>query len=209
MNNTRNTWKIIKTIISAKNITTAIPHLIEFNSRAITEPTAMSNFFSKYFISTAEKAKSNIKLLPKHYTGYLSTKWNLNQNINDSKSHIWNYFFENIISGVQLFYISPYVLRFLYSYTRFFFFNIRFSRKMSQSHQKIAKNDHSFCNTVLLKKPTNMFLFGVMKNICITLFLDAQELHCWSISKANICIFVYIFTWKLFFDRPNSIYRRQ
>ena len=127
---------------------------------------------------------------------------------------IQNLIFEIIFSKISFreynFFILVHTFYvFLYSYTRFLFFNIRFSRKMSQSHQKIAKNDHSFCNTVLLKKPTNMFLFGVMKNICITLFLDAQELHCWSILKANICIFVYIFTWKLFFDRPTSIYRRQ
>ena len=29
-------------------------------------------------------------------------KWNLDQNINNSKSHTCNSFFENIISGVQL-----------------------------------------------------------------------------------------------------------
>ena len=34
-------------------------------------------------------------------------KRNLDQNINDSKSHIWNSFFENIISGIQRFYICP------------------------------------------------------------------------------------------------------
>ena len=31
----------------------------------------------------------------------------MNQNINDSESHIWNSFFENITSGVQCFYICP------------------------------------------------------------------------------------------------------
>ena len=34
-------------------------------------------------------------------------KRNFDQNINDSKSHIWNSFFENIISGIQRFYICP------------------------------------------------------------------------------------------------------
>ena len=34
-------------------------------------------------------------------------KRNLDQNINDSKSQIWNSFFHNIISGIQLFCIRP------------------------------------------------------------------------------------------------------
>ena len=45
-NNIRNTWKGIKTIISIKNITTTIPHSIEFNNRTITDPTTMSNVFN-------------------------------------------------------------------------------------------------------------------------------------------------------------------
>ena len=72
-NNIRNTWKGIKTIISIKNITTTIPHLIEFNNRTITDPTTMSNVFNNYFTSIAEKAKSNIRFSPKHYTEYLSS----------------------------------------------------------------------------------------------------------------------------------------
>ena len=34
-------------------------------------------------------------------------KLNLDKNINNSKSNIWNSFFENIISGIQIFYIRP------------------------------------------------------------------------------------------------------
>ena len=34
-------------------------------------------------------------------------KQNLNQNINYSKSYIWNSFLENSISGIQSFYICP------------------------------------------------------------------------------------------------------
>ena len=72
-NNIRNTWKGIKTIISIKNITTTIPHSIEFNNRTITDPSTMSNVFNNYFTSIAEKAKSNIKFSPKHYTDYPSS----------------------------------------------------------------------------------------------------------------------------------------
>ena len=70
-NNVRNTWKGIKTIISIKNITTTIPHSVEFNNRTIIDPTAISNVFNKYFTSISEKTKSDIKFLPKHYN-YLS-----------------------------------------------------------------------------------------------------------------------------------------
>ena len=34
---------------------------------------------------------------------------NLDQNIHDSKSHIWNSFFENITLGIQLFHIGPHI----------------------------------------------------------------------------------------------------
>ena len=71
-NNIKNTWKVIKTIISIKNITTTVPHSIGFNNRTITDPTAMSNVFNNYFTSIAKKTNSNIKFSPKHYTDYLS-----------------------------------------------------------------------------------------------------------------------------------------
>ena len=71
-NNIKNTWKGIKTIISIKNITSTVPHSIEFNNRTITDPTAMSNVFNNYFISIAKKTNSNIKFSPKLYTDYLS-----------------------------------------------------------------------------------------------------------------------------------------
>ena len=71
--NIRNTWEGIKTTISIKNITTTIPHSIEFNKRTITDPTTMSNVFHNYFTSIAKKTKSNIKFSLKHYTDYLSS----------------------------------------------------------------------------------------------------------------------------------------
>ena len=37
-------------------------------------------------------------------------KRNIDQNINDSESHIWNSFLDNIISGIHPFYILPHVL---------------------------------------------------------------------------------------------------
>ena len=63
-NNIRNTWKEVKTVISFKNITTTIPHSIEFNKKTITNPTIMSNFSNNFFTSIAEKTKSCIKFRP-------------------------------------------------------------------------------------------------------------------------------------------------
>ena len=60
---------------------------------------------------------------------------NLDQNINDSKSHIWNSFLENIISSIHLFKICPHVPVDIIRD----FFNFRFFIRKSQSHQNLAK----------------------------------------------------------------------
>ena len=115
-------------------------------------------------------------------------KRNLNQNINYSKSHIWNSFFENSISGIQSSYICPDVsvgiiwvsLKKLYSFLTYLTLKILCSRNR-------AKNLSDFINV-----PASMFLCSVRKNVCTTPFLDAQQLHFWSTLKANVCIFLHI-----------------
>ena len=126
----------------------------------------------------------------------------MDQNINDSNSHIWNSFSENIILGIQPFYIRPHIPVDIIRV----FFNFRFSCSKSQSQQKLAKNisplilQYSFAqktspilrtlthltlkticsrNTVnsVLTFPANMFPFGARKNICTASFLDTQEPH--------------------------------
>ena len=72
LNNIKNTWKRIKTIISIKNITTTVPHSIEFNNRTVTDPAAISNVFHNYCTFIAKKTNSNIKFSPKHYRDHLS-----------------------------------------------------------------------------------------------------------------------------------------
>ena len=77
------------------------------------------------------------KIIKKHWLKRpkaVPKKWNLDQNINYSNSHIWNYFFENIISGIQLFYIRPHVPVEIIS-----FFNFVSSGRKSQSQQKLSK----------------------------------------------------------------------
>ena len=68
-NNIKSTWELIKTKISVKNITTKMPHSIDFN-KSIADLTATSNVLNKYFTSMAKKTNSNIKFSPKHYTYY-------------------------------------------------------------------------------------------------------------------------------------------
>ena len=50
-----------------------------------------------------------------------------------------------------------------------------------------------------------MFLFRARKNILTAPFLDAQELHSWSTSKANVCICFYIFLKKFLFQRRSKV----
>ena len=52
------------------------------------------------WLTTKNKKKSDLELSPKTKFG---------QNINDSKYHTWNSFFESIISGIQRFYIRPHI----------------------------------------------------------------------------------------------------
>ena len=66
-----------------------------------------------------------------------------------------------------------------------FSFNFRFSRRKSQSQQKLLIKITYVAVQVCSKHLThfminfsrNMFLFGVGKSICTAPFLDTQELH--------------------------------
>ena len=152
------------------------------------------------------------KIKRKHWLKHpksVPQKQNLDQNIDDSKSHIWDYFIENIISDIKLFYINPHAPADIIKV--FFFFDFRFSRRKSQtqSQQKLlikityfaiqvySKHLTHFTNLnslhidnnmlpkhcqksfFLYKLTGNMFLFGVRKNICTASFLGTQELHSW------------------------------
>ena len=63
-------------------------------------------------------------------------KQKLNENVNDSKSHIWNSFSANIILGIQRFYIRPHVAVYI---IRIVFKNFGFSSRKSQTQQELAK----------------------------------------------------------------------
>ena len=62
MNNIKNTWKGIKSIIVIKNLFSDIPKSLSCNGSNITIKLDISNIFNHYF-ATAEKTKENIKYL--------------------------------------------------------------------------------------------------------------------------------------------------
>ena len=73
------------------------------------------------------------------------------------KSHICNSFLENIISGIQRFYICS---GFIY------FFNFRFSSRKSQSQQKLAKKITHFTIQFCSKNFTHFANLNSLKMIC-------------------------------------------
>ena len=144
----------------------------------------------------------------------------MDQNINDSKSHIYNYFFENIFSGVHTFsghhqsiFIPEFIaenikanknqpkrsliLQYNFVQKASLFLRISTLLKMKITcSQNTAKKLSQITNF-----PTNMFLFGVRKIICTAPFPDAQELLSWSTLKANVSIFLYISLRKIFVSK--------
>ena len=143
----------------------------------------------------------------------------MDQNVNDSKSHIRDSFCKDIISvsGIQLFHICPYVSVSLKAnknqLKRSLVLQYSFAEKTSlvlrtSSHLKLkiiysrntAKNLSHLTNF-----PANIFLFVVRKNICDASFLDTQELHSWSTLRANVCILLNIPVRKVLFLRRSKI----
>ena len=88
-------------------------------------------------------------------------KRNLDEDINDSKSHIWNSFFENIISSIQSFYIRPQV-----PVELFFNFQI-FKQKVSKPTETSKKKTH--CTIQFRSKNltqfTNLNSFDIENNM--------------------------------------------
>ena len=79
----------------------------------------------------------------------------MDQNINDTKSLVWNSFFENIISDMQLFYICPQVP---VNIIRVFLILAFLAESLKANKKtKTSKKGHSFYNTILLKKPHSFY----------------------------------------------------
>ena len=75
MNNIKNTWKGIKSILTIKNISSDFPKCLSSNGS--TNQVEISNIFNNYFASIAEKTKVNINYSHKHFSDFLKDK---NQN---------------------------------------------------------------------------------------------------------------------------------
>ena len=74
MNNIKNTWKRIKSIITIKNLSSDIPKSLSCNGSTITNKVETSNIFNNYFTTIAEKAKENINPSHKHFSEFLKNR---------------------------------------------------------------------------------------------------------------------------------------
>ena len=64
MNNIKNTWKGIKSLISLKTVASNVPTVLSLdNGDTITNPYDIANTFNNYFASIAETTKKSIKYL--------------------------------------------------------------------------------------------------------------------------------------------------
>ena len=71
MNNIKNTWKGIKSIITIKNLSSDIPKSLSYNGLTITNKVEISNIFNNYFATITENTKENISASHKHFSDFL------------------------------------------------------------------------------------------------------------------------------------------
>ena len=76
LNNSKNTWKGIKSIIAMKNVVSAVPSTLSHGENTITNPCEIANVFNNYFASVAETAEQNINYSHKHFYEYLKHQFN-------------------------------------------------------------------------------------------------------------------------------------
>ena len=74
-NNTRNTWKGIKSLISQKTLPSSVPTVLSLdNGDTITNPYDIANTFNNYFASITETTKKSIKYSHKYFSDDLSNE---------------------------------------------------------------------------------------------------------------------------------------
>ena len=96
MNNIKNTWNGIKSIITVKNLYYDIPKSLSYNGSTITNKVETSNIFNNYFVTIAEKTKENIHPSHIHFSDFLKTTQNPFFLSPTNKSEI-----QNIISSLE------------------------------------------------------------------------------------------------------------
>ena len=134
----------------------------------------------------------------------------MDQYRNDSKYHVYYSFFENIISGIEV-YTSLHVL---VDIIRAFFYS-GFSSIKSLSQWKLVKNITHFLKPHLFYEPQltwhwKPYAPETQPKTFLTLQLSQQTCFCIvskkkSVSKANVCIFLYISLKKFLFQRCSKI----
>ena len=68
LNNSKNAWKGIKSIITIKNVISTVPRTLFHGENTITNPCEIANVFNNYFASVADTAKRNINYSNKHFS---------------------------------------------------------------------------------------------------------------------------------------------
>ena len=72
INNIKNTWKGIKSLISNSKSFQSAPHSIISNSHQLTDPKTIADTFNNYFCSVADNIQSSIKFSLRSYDYYLN-----------------------------------------------------------------------------------------------------------------------------------------
>ena len=76
MNNSKNTWKSIKSILTMENVISTVPRTLSHGVNTPTNPCEIVNVFNNYFASVAETAKQSINYSHKHFSEYLKHQCN-------------------------------------------------------------------------------------------------------------------------------------
>ena len=74
MNNIKNTWNGIKSIITTTNLSSDIPKSLSSNGSTISNQVEISNVFDNYFAAIAEKTKENINPSHKYFSHLLKNR---------------------------------------------------------------------------------------------------------------------------------------
>ena len=76
LNNSKNTWKGIKSIMTMKNVNSTVPRTLSDGENTSTNHCEIANAFNNYFVSVADTAKQNINYSHKHFSQYLKHQCN-------------------------------------------------------------------------------------------------------------------------------------
>ena len=74
LQNLKNTWKGIESIISMKSSSSYSPILLTYQNDNIDNSERIANIFNNYFSTIGEKTQAKIKHSHKHYTDYLTNE---------------------------------------------------------------------------------------------------------------------------------------